>query len=133
MLKNTWNFGKKKFKIYNSTTSSLSKVPSKSSNSFSKLISLSIKSTKLKGDLQPILGSLAQFLLTKINLPNFFDCKQHFLRLVRISTNENILFVSIWDPTILKIYLAQKQIVGNMLSCFSHHCSGHLMSLISTW
>ncbi len=46
------------FKIDNSTTSSLSKVPSNSSNSSFKLILVSIKSTKLKGDLQPILGSL---------------------------------------------------------------------------
>ncbi len=63
---------KKKFKIYNSTTSTLSKAPSSSFNSSSKLRSFLIKSTKLEGGLQPILGSLGQFLLTKINYPKTF-------------------------------------------------------------
>jgi hypothetical protein len=60
------------FKIYNSTILSLSKAPT---NSSSKLKSVSIKSTKLKGDFQPILASLGQFLLTKIDLSKFFYCK----------------------------------------------------------
>jgi hypothetical protein len=30
---------------------------------------------KLEGDLQPILGLVGQFLLTKINLSKFFDWK----------------------------------------------------------
>jgi len=63
------------FKIYNSTISSLSKALSNFSNSFSKLRLVSIKSSKLEGDLQPILGSLGQFLLTKINLSKFSDFK----------------------------------------------------------
>ncbi len=120
------------FKIYNFTTLSFSKASS-NSNSFFKLRIVSIKSIKLKGDLQPILGSLGQFLLTKINLSKFFECKRHLLRLVRIPIDENIISVSIWNPTISHICLAQKPIVGNMLSSFSHQCNGHLMSLTSTW
>ncbi len=46
---------RKKINIYNSTTLYLSKAPSNSSILKKKLKSLSIKSTKLKGDLQPIL------------------------------------------------------------------------------
>ncbi len=82
------------FKIYNFTTLFFSKASS-NSNSFSKLQLVSIKSTKLKVDLQPILGSLGQFLLTKISLSNYFDCKQHQLRQVRIPIDENILSISI--------------------------------------
>ncbi len=48
----------KNIQIYNSTTLSLSKALSNSSNSSSKLRSLSIKCAKLEGDLQPILRSL---------------------------------------------------------------------------
>jgi hypothetical protein len=76
---------------------------------------------------------LGQFLLTKINLSKFSDFKWHRLKLVRILANENILFVSIWDPIVPKIYLAQKTTIGNMFSCFSHHCSVHLMFLIFIW
>jgi len=65
-----WNKLKKN---YNSTISSLSKT--NSSNFKKKLRSLSIKSTKLERDLQPILGSLGQFLFTKINLSKFSNCK----------------------------------------------------------
>jgi len=36
-----------------------------------------------------------QFLLTKINLSKFFDCKWHLLKLVRIQTNQNILSIFI--------------------------------------
>ncbi len=83
------------FKIYNFTTSTFSKAPSNSSNSSSKLRSVSTKSTKLDGDLQPILELLGQFLLIKINLSKKFHCKQHLLRLVRIPTNENYFSNSI--------------------------------------
>ncbi len=83
------------FKIYNSTISSFSKAFSNFSNSSSKLRLVSIKSTKLERDLQLILESLGQFLLTKINLSKFFDCKRHLLKLVRTLANENILYVSI--------------------------------------
>jgi hypothetical protein len=88
-------WGKKLFKTYNSTTSSLSKAPSNSSNFSSKLRSLSIKFAKLKGDFQPILGSLGQFLFTKINLSKNFDYKWHLLKLIRILASENILTISI--------------------------------------
>jgi len=109
------------FKIYNFTTSSFLKAPSNSSNFSSKLRSISTKSTKLDRDLQPILESLGQFLLIKINLSKFFYCKRHLLRLVRIPTNENIFSNSIWYPTIPKIFFSTKTNVENMLSCFSHH------------
>ncbi len=83
------------FKIYNSTILSFSKALSNFSNSSSKLRLVSIKSTKLERDLQLILESLGQFLLTKINLSKFFDCKRRILKLVRTLANENILYVSI--------------------------------------
>ncbi len=79
-----------------------SKPPSNLSNSCSKFKSLSIKSTKLTRDLQPILESLGQFLFTKINLSRFYDCKQHLLKLIRILVNENNFFVFIWHPIIHK-------------------------------
>jgi hypothetical protein len=55
------------FKIYNFTTLFFSKVSS-NSNFFSKLRLVSIKSTKLKVDLQTILGSLGQYLLKKYQI-----------------------------------------------------------------
>jgi hypothetical protein len=76
---------------------------------------------------------LDQFLLTKIDSSKISYYKWHLLKLVRIPTNENIFFVSIWNPTIPKSCLAQKQIIKNMFSCLSHHCNGHLMSLTSIW
>jgi hypothetical protein len=120
------------FKTYNSKISSSSKAFPNFSNSSSKLRLVSIKYTKLERDLQLILKSLRQFLLTKINLSKFSDCKQHLLRLARTPANESIFFVSIWDPTIPKIHLAQKPTIWNVFSCFTHHYSGHLMSLTST-
>ncbi len=87
-------FGKKLFKIYNFATLSFSKAFSNSSDSSSKLRSFSIKFVKLEGDLQTILGSLGQYLLTKINLSKFSDCKRFLLRLVIIPSNENIIYVS---------------------------------------
>jgi hypothetical protein len=75
------------FKIYNFKILSLLKAPS---NSSFKLRSVWIKSMKLEGDLQPILWSVGQFLLTNITLSEISDCKWHLLRLVRILHNENI-------------------------------------------
>jgi hypothetical protein len=37
---------------------------------------------------------LGQYLLTKINLSKFSDCKRFLLRLVIIPSNENIIYVS---------------------------------------
>jgi hypothetical protein len=62
--------------------------------------------------------SLLWFLLTKINLSNFLNCKWHFLRLVRILVNENILLISIWYPTILNICLAQKPTIKHAFMFF---------------
>jgi hypothetical protein len=84
-------------------TLSLSKVFS----NFSSICALvSIKSTKLEGDLQLILRALGQFLLTNIHLSKFSYCKRHFLKLIRIPIKDKILSVSIWDPTIHTICLA---------------------------
>jgi hypothetical protein len=58
--------------FFNSMTSSLSK---KNSNFSSIYALVSIKSTKLEGDLQLILRALGQFLLTNINLSKFSYCK----------------------------------------------------------
>ncbi len=117
------------FKIYNSTISYVSKAFSNFSKKISKLRLVSIKSTKLERDLQPILKSLGKFFVDKDQFVQTFDCKQHLLRLVKILANENILSVSNWNPIIPKICLAQKPIVRNILPCFSHQCNGHLMFL----
>ncbi len=97
----------------------LSKAPSSSSNSSSKLTLVSIKSIKLERDLQPILRPFGQFLLTKLTLSKFFNYKLHLLRLINIQAKENILSISIWDPAIPKIDLSHKTIVGNIFSSFS--------------
>ncbi len=62
-----------------------------------------MNSTKLEGDLQPILGSLGQFLLINIKISKFFYCNLNLLKFARILAKENIISVSIWDPTIAKI------------------------------
>ncbi len=64
---------------------------------------MSMNSTKLDGDLQPILGSLSQFLLTNIKISKFSDCNLHLFKFARILAKEKIISVSIWDPTIPKI------------------------------
>jgi hypothetical protein len=51
--------------------------------------------TKLEGDLQPILGTLSQFLVTNINLSKKIDCSLHLFKFVKILTKEKILLVSI--------------------------------------
>jgi hypothetical protein len=61
---------------------------------------------------------LVQIFFSKINLSKKIYYKRHLLRLIRILANENILFISIWDPTIPKKILTQKLSVGNMLSWF---------------
>jgi hypothetical protein len=40
--------------------------------------------------LQPSLGSLGQFLLTKINLSKLFDYMRHLFKFVSILVNKNI-------------------------------------------
>jgi hypothetical protein len=86
---------------------SFSKAFSNSSNSSSKLRSVSTKYINLDKDLQPILGSLGQFLSIKINLSKFFDCK-HLLKLVRISIND-FFFKNQFDIQLfLRCFLAQK-------------------------
>ncbi len=115
-------------KFYTSTTLSLSNSPSNFSYFSSRFTSISRNSTKLDGNLQPILVSLGQFLLTNINF-----CKWHLLRLVSISAKEKTHYVSIWDPTTLKIYWAKKPIVRNIVSCFCHRWRWHLMFLTSNW
>jgi hypothetical protein len=80
-----------------------------SSNSLSESTSISSNSNMLKGGLQLLLGSLNQFLLTKIKLPNFCDCTWHLLNFLSIITREKILYVS----------------------CFSHHWRSCLISLTS--
>ncbi len=57
------------FKIYNSTISYVSKA---FSNSFSKLRLVSIKSTKVERDLQPILESLGKFFVDKDQFVQIF-------------------------------------------------------------
>jgi hypothetical protein len=118
--------------FYTSTTSSLVNSRSNSSNSSSKSISLS-KNYNKDGDLHPILGSLGQFLLTKINFSKFFVCKWHVLRLVRILAKEKMFSISIWDPIIPKICQAKSPTIGNIASCLCHHWKGYLMSLTSNW
>jgi hypothetical protein len=119
--------------FYASTISSLSNSSSNFFKSTFQSISFLRNSIKSNGGLHLILRSLNQFLLKKINFFKFSICQQHFLRLVRISTKENIFSVFIWHPTIPKIYQAKTPIVGNIASYFYHNWRGHLMSLTSNW
>jgi hypothetical protein len=116
--------------VHMSTISSFSKDPSNFSNSSFNFISISINSTKLESLLQSTLSSLCQFLLTKIKISRS-HCKWHLLRFVRILANEKIYLVSTCDFGMPRIYLARNPTIGNNDSSFSHHSSGHLISLIS--
>jgi hypothetical protein len=86
----------------------------------------------LEGDLHPSLGSLGQVLLTKIKYLKL-SYKWHLLKFVNMPAKEKIIYVSICDPTMFKIWWAKKPTIGNMASCFLHHWRRHLMSLGSTW
>ncbi len=120
-------------KFYTSTTSSLSNSPSNSFNSSSRSTSFPRYSIKLDGNLQPIIGSLSQFLLTDVNFFKLSICKWHLLRLVSIPTKEKVISISIWDPITPKICWAKNPNVGNITSRFYHHRRWHLMSLTSNW
>jgi hypothetical protein len=54
---------------------------------------MSMNFTKLEGDLQPILGSLGQFLLTNIKIFKKFDCDLHLLKFARILAKEKIISI----------------------------------------
>jgi hypothetical protein len=48
------------------------------------------------------------------------------------STQWKNMFSLYLSPEIPKIYLTRNPTVENNYSCFSHHSSGHLISLLST-
>ncbi len=48
-----------------------------------------MNSTKLDGDLQPILGPSSQFFLTNIKISKFSDCNFNLLKFARILAKEN--------------------------------------------
>jgi len=114
MIKITKLHRKMKFLKINKSTfymliiSSRSNEPSNSSNSSSKLKSIWINFIKLEGGLHPFLGSLSQFLLTKIKFSKFSNCKQHLLRFVNMPTKEKINSISICDLTMPKIWRTKK-------------------------
>ncbi len=56
----------------------------------SKTTLTSINFFKLEGELQPTLGSLGQFLLTKIYLFKLFNYKQHLFKFAKILANEKV-------------------------------------------
>jgi hypothetical protein len=62
----------------------------------------------LEGSLHPSLGSLGQFLWAKIKFSKFSDYKRHVLRFISMLTKEKILFVSICNPTMPKLWQAKK-------------------------
>ncbi len=103
------------------------------SDSSSTISSFSMNSTKVDGILHPILGSLGQFWLTKINLSKFSDCNRHILKLVKIPTREKMFLVSIWELKTLKICFAKMLATWNLDSCFSHHWRRFFISFTSTW
>jgi hypothetical protein len=92
-----------------------------------------MNSTKLEGDLQPILGSLGQFLLTNIKISKFSDYNLNLLKFARILVKKKIVLVSVWDLTIPKILQTRNPIVGNIESCFCHHYKRHFISFKSIW
>jgi hypothetical protein len=81
-----------------------------------------MNSTKLKGDLQQVLGSLGQFLLININFFKFSHWNLHLLKFVRIPIKEKILSISNWDSTMSKICQTRNLTIVNIDSCFCLHC-----------
>jgi hypothetical protein len=67
MKKNIFFFKLNNENVYIFITSFLSKTLSKYSNYFFNFASIPMNYIKLKGDLQPTLRSLGQFMFTKIN------------------------------------------------------------------
>lgn len=47
-------------------------------------------------------------------------------KFVRIFDKENFIFVSIWNNEMLNICCPSKVRIGNIVSCFLHHCKGPL-------
>jgi hypothetical protein len=79
----------------------------------------------LGGGLQSNLGSSDQFLLTNIKLSKFPTCKQHLCKFLNILVKEKIFSISIWDPTIHRIWPIKKPTQGKTVSCFVHYWKGH--------
>jgi len=119
-------------KFYTSTTSPFHS-PSNSYNCFFRSISFLRNSTKLDGDLQPILRSLGQFLLININFSKFSVCKWHRLNLISIPTKDLFLFFSNLRSNNIQNLLGRNPIIRNIVSCFCHHWRGNLISLTSNW
>jgi hypothetical protein len=68
--------------------------------------------------------SLNQFLAIVLILSKFSTCKQHLRKVVNILARLNIIFVSICDPGMPRIYLAINPPFGNYLSWFHHQGKG---------
>jgi hypothetical protein len=90
------------------------------SNLSTKFVSSSITFTMLFISLQSNMGSLGQFLWTKINhsilsISNLYQCK-----FVKIPKKEKMHFVLMYDLLILNIYLASNPSIGNIGWCFIH-------------
>jgi flagellar biosynthesis protein FlhB len=73
--------------------------------------SFSINSTKLKDGLKSTLGSFIQFLFTNINFSKLTIFKQYLKKIVSTPTKEKIPFVSIWNSTMINIWLVKKPIM----------------------
>jgi len=96
----------------------------KFSNSSFKCSSISINSTRLQWDLQRILESLCQFLLTNIIFFKFSNCKWYFLgQWVRQQKFKSFQFLFVIQQ--FPIFVEKIQTLGKMDSYFFHHCKGH--------
>jgi hypothetical protein len=62
--------------------------------------------------------------LSKLSMPSL-DCCKFMITLSKL----NIRLVSIWDPTIPRIYLANNATCRNWASCVAHHIKGFSQSL----
>ncbi len=51
----------------------------------------------------------------------------------KYTNQRNLLYISIWNPTIPEIYWVRNPVVRNIASCFCHHWKKLLTSLTSNW
>ncbi len=118
--------------VYISTISFLSKALSNCFKSSYYFAFISMISIELKGDLQPLLGSLGQFMFTKNNFFEFSNCKRHLFKLVSIPTKENILSVSICEPIMFKICQTRNPMWKTSLHASPTILKGQVIFLTST-
>ncbi len=78
---------------------------------------------------QPTWTLSSQFFVIIINLSKLLMPSLDCCKFMIILTKLNIRLVSIWNPTIPRIYLANNPTCRNWASCVAHHIKGFSQSL----